>query len=213
MKRYLPFIIIGVVLAATIVGATMWYRTHLKPAVVLTGDAGADPPHARGEITAPVLLEEFGDFQCPPCATVAPIIDGLEKQYGSKLRVIFREHPLPVHAHSRIAARAAEAAGLQGHFWEMHHLLYQTQKIWADAPDPQNIFDGHATKLGLDVARFEADMKGQQVSARIAADERRGASLKVDSTPAIFVNNQRVRAGKNAPQAFRDAIDAALAKK
>ena len=213
MKRYLPFIIIAVVLIAAVGGGALLYRAHSKPVVILKGEPGAEPPHARGSVSAPVVFEEFGDLQCPPCATLMPIVDQLEKQYGRKLRVIFRQFPLLVHKHAPAAARATEAAGLQGRFWEMHHLLYQTQPAWKDSPNPQQIFEADAAKLGMDVARFKADMQSDKVTARLAADKRRATSLGVDSTPTVFINNQRVKITGITTDAFRAAIDGALQKK
>jgi protein-disulfide isomerase len=213
MKRYLPFIIVGAALLATISLGVALYRAHRQPAVALTGDPGAEPAHSRGDVTAPAVLEEFGDFQCPPCGSLAPEIDKLEKDYGRKLRVVFREYPLVMHKHAEAAARAVEAAALQARFWEMHHMLYETQAVWSAPADAQPLFDGYAAKLGLDVARFKADMKSDKVTARLAADKRRAASLKVDSTPTLFVNNQRIQAGAGTVDRLHAAIDAAIKKK
>lgn len=213
MKRYLPFAIIALVLIGAVGGGVVLYRIHSKPAIILQGEAGAEPPHARGSVSAPVVFEEFGDLQCPPCATLSPIVDQLEKQYGGKLRVIFRQFPLVVHKNAPAAARATEAAALQGRFWEMHHLLYETQPAWRDSPNPQQIFEADAAKLGMDVARFKADVQSDKVKARLEADKRRATSLAVDSTPSVFVNNQRVKITAISVDAFRAAIDAALQKK
>lgn len=213
MKRYLPFVIIAAVFAGAVGGGVLLYRAHSKPAVVLKGEPGAEPPNARGSVSAPVIFEEFGDLQCPPCATLNPIVDQLEKQYGGKLRVIFRQFPLVVHKNAPAAARATEAAGLQGRFWEMHHLLYETQAAWKDSPNPQSIFEADAAKLGLDVARFKADAQGDKVSARLAADKKRASSLGVDSTPTVFINNQRLKIMGINLDAFRAPIEAALRQK
>jgi protein-disulfide isomerase len=213
MKRYLPFAIIAVVFIAALGSGALLYRARSKPAVALKGEPGAEPPNARGSVGAPVIFEEFGDLQCPPCATLTPIVDQLEKQYGRKLRVLFRHFPLLVHKNAPAAARATEAAGLQGRFWEMQHLLYQTQAAWKDLPNPQQIFEADAAKLGLDVARFKADMQGDKVTARLNADKRRATSLGVDSTPTVFINNQRVKITGITIDAFRAPIDAALQKK
>ena len=213
MKRYLPFVIIVVVLAATVAAGVALYRKHLPKPVPTVGDPGAEPPHARGDERAPVLLEEFGDFECPPCGKLAPEIETLAKSYGRKLRLVFREYPLIMHKHAAAAARAAEAAGLQGHFWEMHHLLYETQAAWSAAVDPQAIFENDATKIGLDLPRFKTDMNSEVVKSRIIADQARATSLHVESTPSVFVNNQVVKAGPGVADRLRTAIDAALTKK
>lgn len=213
MKRYLPFVIIAAVFVAAVGAGTYLYRINSKPVIVLKGDPGAEPPHARGSVSAPVIFEEFGDLQCPPCATLVPLVDQLEKQYGGKLRVVFRQFPLLVHKNAPAAARATEAAALQGRFWEMHHLLYETQAAWKDSANPQQIFEADAAKLALDVARFKADMQSDKVTERLNSDKRRATSLGVDSTPTVFVNNQRVKITGISLDAFRTAIDAALKKK
>src|SRR6185369_7271160 len=148
MKRILPFIIILVVLGVALTSA--WYLTRTIPAVenprgnqppsaspgsqaspaqsqasVVNGVPGAEPAHTHGPANAPVKLEEFGDFECPPCGLFHPILKQMEEEFGDKLFVTFREFPLvPTHQHALAAASAAEAAGLQGKFWEMHHMIY-----------------------------------------------------------------------------------------
>lgn len=167
--------------------------------------------HVRGEANAPVTLEEFGDFQCPPCRKLAGPTKQLEEDYGSQLRVVFRQFPLPmnVHAHAQEAALASEAAGLQGCFWEMHDLLYREQEVWSKSADARALFRGYAGTLGLNLDRFEEDMNGTEVKERVAFDKKRGATLGVHSTPTIFVNDHQLPAPV-AVAGLRTAIDAAL---
>src|SRR6185436_12229540 len=146
MKRAFPFIIIVLVLGACVLMFMYFRRSTAETTSATPASAsptleegstakqppepGAEPPHAQGNPNATVTLEEFGDFQCPPCGAVHPILKNLEKEFGpAKLRIIFREFPLvPTHEHALAAARAAEAAGLQGKFWEMHDMIYEHQK-------------------------------------------------------------------------------------
>jgi protein-disulfide isomerase len=169
--------------------------------------------HVRGPAEAPVTLEEFGDFQCPPCGMISGPLLEIEKDYGPKLRVIFRNFPFPNHEHAMEAAYAAEAAGLQGRYWEMHDLLYKEQANWSKAPDAKQLFVSYAKILGLELDRFEADVAGPTVKARITADQERGKSLGVNATPSIFINNQGVPAKSLNPTALRAAIDEALKEK
>jgi protein-disulfide isomerase len=165
MKRTLPFLIIAAVLVAA--GVIAWYLKQSaveKPVATFTqtasspaspakvGEPGAEPPHVSGNPKAPVTLEEFGDFQCPPCGALHPMLKTLQQEFGPRLRLIFREFPLvPAHQHALAAARSAEAAGMQGKFWEMHDLLYDNQKLWSNAIDVRPIFEDYATKIGLDL--------------------------------------------------------------
>jgi protein-disulfide isomerase len=210
MKRALPFVIIAVVLAAAVGVAWSLKKKSVTPPPTPTTapsasasasntppkvtEPGAEPPHVRGDPTAPVTLEEFGDFQCPPCGLLHPILKQLEGEFGPrKLRVIFREFPLvPAHAHALNAARAAEAAGLQGKFWEMHDLIFENQNLWKDSFDVRPTFEGYATKLGLDLEMFRRDIGGEVVERRIFLDGKRGHAMGVNGTPTVFMNGREV---------------------
>jgi protein-disulfide isomerase len=217
MKRYLPFVIVVVVGLLTAATGTMLYRAKRSPLLTIPKNSVAKEEgsvrsiHVRGEANAPVTLEEYADFQCSPCGRLANIFQQLEKDYGARLRLIFRQFPLPanVHAHAREAALASEAAGLQGCFWEMHDLLYREQEIWSKAADARSLFNGFALMLGLELARFKRDMDGPEASERVAADRERGATLGVHATPTIFVNDRQVPPPITS-DALRTAIDEAL---
>lgn len=216
MKRYLPFAIILLVgLAALGSGAAIFRKQKAILDAIESADAGAakpgaKPPHIRGDPTAPITLEEFGDFQCPPCGTFSGALLKLEQDYGSRLRVVFREFPLDMHAHARQAALVAEAAGMQGRFWEMHDALYRNQATWSAAADPTAIFRQYASALGLDQARFAKDLTDEETEERIENDQARANSLGVTSTPTIFINNHRVPSTALNDGAIRKLIDAAL---
>jgi len=176
-------------------------------------DAGADPPHALGPADARVTLEEFGDFECPPCGLLHPILKTLEGEFGPRIRIIFREFPLvPNHQHALAAARAAEAAGLQGKFWEMHDLIYENQKTWHEAFDVRPIFEGYATKIGLDFERFKRDISSDVVQQRIFLDGKRAHSLGVKGTPTVFLNGREVPfESLMVPDKLREIINTELA--
>jgi protein-disulfide isomerase len=160
-----------------------------------------------------VKIEEFGDFQCPSCAALSPALKQTEQKYLGKLCVIFRHFPLANHTHALAAARAAEAAGLQGHFWEMHDLLYGSQLVWTRAGDIRKFFAQFVTSLGLDLERFKIDIESEQVKARIAADQQRAASLGVNRTPAIFINGERLPDSSLNQKALQEAIERAVNQK
>jgi len=221
MKRNLPLLIIaGVLLAAIAAGAVLYRR--MKPAPqqpapqksTHTVAPGADPPRARGQMSAPVMIEEFGDFECPPCGILHPILKEIEKEYGEKLVVVFRHNPLPqIHKHAYDAARAAEAAGMQGKFWEMHDKLYEKQNEWNVAPDPRALFTGYAKDLGIDADRFARDMTAEIVTARVTLDMRRGRSLGVTGTPTLFVEGRQLPPEEVSAEGLRRAISAVLQEK
>jgi protein-disulfide isomerase len=214
MKRYLPFLIVAAVALITFGAGWMLFRAKRLPApTAAVKDSPSREMHVRGEADAPVTLEEFGDFECPPCSIMSGAIHQLEKEYGSKLRVIFRQFPLPTHAHAREAALASEAAHLQGRFWEMHDLLYKEQGVWSKAADVPALFDSYAGTIGLDLERFKKDMQSPEVNARVTADHDEGASRGVTSTPTLFINNTVVPPASLNPPGLHKTIEASLQEK
>ena len=218
MKRYLPFVIVAVVALATIGSGAMLYRAK-RPQVLsipenkMLGKGETESAHVRGNPGASVTLEEYGDFQCPPCGMFAAFLQQLEKEYDSRLRVVFRNFPLSMHEHAREAALAAEAAGLQGRFWEMHDVLYREQEAWTKAPNVRGMFESYAGTIGLDLDKFRKDMDGEEVKARVDADRQRGESLGIQITPTLFINNQPLDREHKNPEGIRAQINAALEKK
>jgi protein-disulfide isomerase len=212
MKRILPFIIILVVLGAALGSA--YYLTRPIPAsptaaqpapapgsqntpaqqpVANSGIPGAEPAHTLGPANAPIHLEEFGDFECPPCGMFHPILKQMHAEFGDKLHITFREFPLvPTHQHALAAASAAEAAGIQGKFWEMHDLLYERQNNWKTEFDVRPVFERYAKEIGIDVDRYKRDVDGDLVKQRVFQDGKRGHSLGVKGTPTVFMNGREV---------------------
>jgi protein-disulfide isomerase len=140
-----------------------------------------------------------------------PILVDMHKEFGDRLRIIFREFPLvPNHQHALAAASAAEAAGLQGKFWEMHDKLYENQKTWHEVFDIRPIFEGYAKDIGLDVERYKQDVNSDQVAQRIFQDGKRGHSLNVKGTPTVFLNGREVPFESLPAEKLRVLIDAAL---
>jgi protein-disulfide isomerase len=229
MKRILPFIIILVVLGVALSSA--WYLTRSIPAstvtpgsqpsptaqnpqaspvqqqAVVNGVPGADPAHVLGPANAPVKLEEFGDFECPPCGIFHPILEQMRAEFGDKLHITFREFPLvPTHQHALAAASAAEAAGLQNKFWEMHNRLYEHQNDWKKEFDVRPIFEGYAKDIGIDVDRYKRDVNSDLVAQRIFQDGKRGHSLGVKGTPTVFMNGREVSFEDLPADKFRAVI-------
>jgi len=219
MKRYLPFLIVGLVALGTFGGGFLIYRAKKLPAPIAQKDsnapgaAAANDLHVRGPSSAPVTLEEFGDFECPPCGTMSSVIKQTEEKYGARLRVIFHHYPLAVHVHAREAALAAEAAHAQGRFWEMHDLLYKEQAAWSKAPDVPALFQSYAGTIGLNLDRFKKDAQGPSAHARVALDQKLGNTRGVSSTPTIFINDVALPPTSLNPTALHAAIDAALKAK
>jgi protein-disulfide isomerase len=218
MRRYVPFIIVAAVGLLTIASGAVLYRSK-RPSVItitknhLAGGESAESVHVLGSPRAPVTLEEFGDFQCPPCGALSEPISQLEKEYRPQLRVIFRHFPLSNHVHAQQAAVAAEAAGMQGRFWQMHDLLYREQSIWTKATDVRTLFNSYAGLLGLNVEQFKKDMESDKTKERVTSDQRKAAALGIQNTPTIFLNNRALPPTELNPARLRAAVEEAIKSK
>lgn len=140
----------------------------------------------RGSPMAPVTIYEFSDFQCPHCKMAAPQLKKIVEESNGKVKLVFKQYPLPAHPKAREAAKASVAAHKQGKFWEMHDLLFENQNRLSTA----NLND-YAKQIGLDVKRFKADMASKETETKIEADVAEGRAAGVDSTPSIYVNDRR----------------------
>src|SRR3954462_4086818 len=153
---------------------------------------GANPPNFLGSPNAAVTVEEFADFQCPSCGATHPVMKQIQGIFGSRIKFIFRHFPLPMHDKAYDAAVSAEAAGMQGKFWDMHNLLYTNQQTWSADPNYKSVFKGYAEKMGLDIDKWETDMAGMSAKSRIDADMQRGKALNINSTPTVYINGKSV---------------------
>jgi len=219
MKRFLPFAIIIIVLVGAIAAGWAVLRSSREsvnaptPTPDPAGEVrGAEPAHVRGNPNAPVTLEEFGDFQCPACGSYHPELKKMEAEFGDKMKVVFRELPLlPMHEHALMAAQAAEAAGLQGKFFEMHDMLYENQAKWVDQKDLVPIFVDYAKQLGINPDQFMKDLNGETVAQRLFQDGKRAHSFGLKGTPSFFVNGKEAKDDQWKPDGLRQMIKDAIA--
>ena len=167
-------------------------RADARTSLMLTDLTDAVDPardHVRGPLDAPITLVEYGDYECPHCARAAPVIRQLLERFGDRLRFVFRHLPLTdVHPNAALAAEAAEAAGAQGRFWDMHDRLFGHQ----DALQLTDLVS-HAHELGLDARTFEADLVHGRFSSRVGQDVNSAGEAGVAGTPSFFINEVRYR--------------------
>lgn len=233
MKRSLPFIIILIVLAGAVgITLALWRRGAgsndsntpyaatnspgqpansgpSAPASQPANDPGLTRPNVK--VSSPVLLEEYGDYQCPPCGQLYPELKKLEAEYGDQLRIVFRHFPLPkLHKNAMAAARAAEAARNQNKFLEMHDRLYLNQNAWSVVADALPIFTSYARELRLNVEQFTRDMGSSAVEQRIVADIQRGAAAGVTGTPTVFIDTHMLKFEATTPEGLRRGINIML---
>ena len=143
--------------------------------------------HFQGPESAPVTLVEYGDYQCPYCGAAYPIVKSVQRRVGDRLRFVFRNFPLSeMHPLALGAAEAAEAAGAQGKFWEMHDRLFENQRALDHAHLVQS-----ARELGLDVPRFETALAEHTYGPRVHEDFLSGARSGVNGTPTFYINGRR----------------------
>lgn len=179
-------------------------QKHLAPAA----DAAS-----RGKPSAPVVIQVFSDFQCPFCKRVGPTLSELEQEFGGSVRIVWRHLPLPFHEHAQLAAEAAqEALAQRGNagFWAYHDLLFAAQSE-EDGLTRGNL-ERLASKLGLDMTRFDAALDGHIHSARVRADASAAQQVAIDGTPAFLINDYFLSGAQPAP-AFRKLIKLALKDK
>ena len=199
-KEAKTLIAIGVAVVFIGFGVFLWYKqnsalTHSEPvdgSKLIRTDS-----QIIGNKDAPNTLVEFGDYQCPACAAAHPIlkemINGADKD---KFRIVFRNYPLQQHKNAYPSAQAAEAAGKQGKFMEMHDKLYESQTAWSELPDPKPQFIQFAKDLGLDEKKFESDYSDSYLKERIKLDTGDGNDLGVNSTPTFYLNGEKFEGWK-----------------
>lgn len=145
-----------------------------------------------GPSNARVVLLEYGDYQCPPCVTLHRAVDDMLAKHGQEVRFVFRHYPTKRHRNAERAAEAAEAAGAQGKFWQMHAKLYDNQGEWYGMADPMPAFARYAREVGLDDARFTSDIESKRFRSKIRESKEEAKGLGVRGAPALFLNGARV---------------------
>lgn len=155
----------------------------------------SDRDHVKGPLAAPVVLVEYGDYECPDCLNAWPVVSALKKRLGDRLAFVFRHFPQStIHPSAAAAARAAEAAGEQGKYWQMHDELFRHQKDLADID-----YTHLALRLGLEVYRFQAKLEDEHHLRKIQMDLSGGLTSGVKGTPTFFINGCRYRGVVDVP--------------
>jgi len=163
--------------------------------------------------SASVTLVEFSDFQCLACKVYYSMVKQITKEFKDTLTFVYRNFPLTKnHPNALLASYAAEAAGLQGKYWEMHDLLFTKQSDWSESSSPRNIFIAYALTLGINVDQFKKDIDSDAVKNRVAVDIADGNTLGINATPTFFLNNQKIKNPATLAD-FEDAVKKASSRK
>lgn len=173
--------------------------------------AVSDEDRYKGGFNANVTIVEYSDFQCPACSSMYPILKSLSEEFGDNIKFVYRHFPLrQIHANSGIAAQAAESAGLQGKFWEMHDILFNTQNVWSSNANPIELFTKYGESLGLDAEQFIKDLDSDFVKDKVARDEKSASALT--GTPTFFLNGVEIK-NPGTYDGFKQLVEETLTKK
>jgi protein-disulfide isomerase len=179
-------------------------------------ESGNIADHVFGKTDSKVLFTEYGDYQCPGCGGMYETVKTLTEKYEGQMAFVFRNFPLTqIHPNALTAASAAEAAGLQDKYWEMHDKLYINQKAWENVTVKERIdvFAKYAQELGLDVDKFKTDIVSENVSKKISYDLAIGKKINVSGTPTFYLNGEELSSDTwGDPTKLEAAIVAELKK-
>lgn len=208
LSNFKTLLIWGVVL-----GILTWFLykaynffTSPVPGVVSVPNEVYEDDWIRGDTEAGVALIKYEDFQCPACASYYPMIKELINKTPEGLKIVFRHYPLTgIHKNAFSAAKASEAAGRQGKFWEMHDILYEQQNDWANINDPEGKYSEYARQLELDEQMFSDDYNSDELSVKINNDIASGNRLGVNATPTFYLNGRFIQ--PRSYEEFKELVD------
>lgn len=199
------WIIFSVIVVLILGGLVAWTRISNPPIdlsgvqnnsiIAASSQNGNIGDHSKGSTANKILLVEYGDYQCPGCEGAYPNVNSIMKDYSDNVTFVFRNFPLTsIHPNARAAASVAEAAGLQGKFWEMHDILYEKQSDWVslDSSKRTPVFESYARDLGLNLDTFKNDLSARPVTQKINFDLALGKSVDVSATPTFFLNGEKL---------------------
>jgi protein-disulfide isomerase len=208
------FAIVLVVLVALFAGIIFMTKREANAPTNGGSSTAQVSNHTQGEGKKGVTLVEYGDFQCPACTAYHPLIKQMIEKYKSDITFQFVNFPLvQIHQNAMAAHRAAEAASIQGKYWEMHDMLYQRSSDWNTSSNAFSVFQGFASQLSLDVEKFKQDYASSQVNDVINADLAQGRKAGVTSTPTFYIDGKKVDQNPQDADAFSKLIENAIAAK
>jgi protein-disulfide isomerase len=213
-RLFRPVIVIIIALGVAAGAAVLLSRSADQPKenTATSGHVEIKGGHIRGPEKAQLTLVEFGDYECPSCGAYHPFLKEILSRYPDKLRLEFHHYPLiSVHPNAMIGAMAAEAAGEQGHYWEMHDALYEHQPEWGESRNPEPVLINLAGHIGLDVNKFMQSLRSPALQDRVLQDVTRARELQLNETPSFLIDGQRVHI-KLSTEDFVQVVEAHLHK-
>ena len=194
------------VLAVLSIGGAMLYSNYVSNNI---NEGITFEKHTKGNTHAAVVLTEYSDFQCPACGQFYPIVEQIIEEKGDSLLLEYKHFPLiTIHRNALPAAKASEAAGQQGKFFQMHDKLFENQKEWSGSANPQIYFNKYAEEIGLDVELFKRHMKSSVIADKVKTEFDEARSLGLSGTPSFFLNGEQMQF--KTFEEFVNQIDAAI---
>lgn len=210
MKKHKD-ILWGIGIMATVVAILILFalgNNNQNKSVLSTSVASVE--WTKGNTESSVILVEYSDFQCPACGSYFPLVKKLMQEFDDRIKFSYRNFPLrQIHRNAEPAARAAEAAGKQGKFWEMHDLLFENQNEWSESMNAKSKFESYASQLGLNMDQFKTDRDSKEVGEKINKDYQSGVASRVNGTPTFFLNGKKIDNPRSYDQ-FKTIIIQAL---
>lgn len=204
-------ILTGIVVVSILIltGAVFFLSKGEKPVIIDNSKLVRDNSLKDSTPSAKLTIVEFGDMQCPACKMAHPGLKQALSEFPGQINFVFRHYPLPQHRNSQIAAKAVEAANLQGKTWVMFDKLYDAQDDWAESDNPIDLFKNYAKELGLDAEKFAADITNSAFQDKITGDIGDGNASGVNSTPTFFFNSELYKRGSSYED-FKSEIQSRL---
>jgi protein-disulfide isomerase len=199
------------VVVIAIVSLLIWGREK-TPSIEPPFEVGVLHPldKFKGSPNAKVLVVEYSDFQCPACKAYYPLVRQMVQEFGSEITFVYRNFPLTsIHFNAEFAARAAESAGKQNKFWEMHDLLFEKQSEWSNTSNVIELFESYARLLSLDIDQFRTDFASREIKEYVRIQRRHATSIGVDGTPSFFINGKQIQNPTTVDE-FRKTIREAI---
>lgn len=214
IKRFLLWLTVAVVIIGSFIAIMFMSGGSGPDADGKLTDGITTADWVKGNAESKVTIVEYSDLQCPACKARLPLIKKIMDEFGNHIRFTYRHFPLrQLHKNSQIAAQAAEAAGLQGKFWEMHDQLFANQEAWSvlEGDKLETAFGLYAAQIKLDIPRFNKDLNSNAVRDAVNADADSGEDANVTSTPTFFLNGSKINPAdyEDFRALVREAIKAA----
>ena len=210
IKRAVLWSLIILFIGGTVFAVIKLAANAPKTNNLILASAVSASDRTQGNKDSKIILVEYADFQCPACGIYYPLVKDINKEFGDKILFVYRNFPLSqIHQNADLAAHAAEAAGKQNKFWEMHDMIFDNQNVWSENRGARDIFIKYAENLKLDVEKFKGDIDSKEVASKVSNDYQSGIASGVNSTPTFFLQGKRLQNPSKYDE-FRKIIDDAV---